>query len=203
VASTPQTRGLIDRAFVEALPEGAFLINTSRGDVVDEDALLWALENRGLRAGLDVYQNEPKSGEASFEHNLANHPNCVGTHHVGASTSQAQQAIAEEAVRVVAVFKETGSAVNCVNLAEESGALCQLVVRHRNQPGVLAQVFRILSELGINVEEMENVLYRGQQTACARIRLSKSPEQSTLNKLAKTSEHILGVELSSIPKEQP
>lgn len=116
VAAAPETEGMCDTAFFEAMRDGAYFVNTSRGKVVDEDALRAAMEGKGVRAGVDVYQNQPaeKTGEWSWR--LASLPGVAGcTHHVGASTDQAQQAVAEETVRIVRVFLESGKAENCVN----------------------------------------------------------------------------------------
>ena len=92
--SSPATAGLVDRSFLGQMRPGAILLNTSRGELVDEDALLDALEEQDLRAGLDVYADEPGSGSAEWTSRLAQHPRVVGTHHIGASTQQAQDAIA-------------------------------------------------------------------------------------------------------------
>lgn len=198
VASTPATRHLIDSRFVDAMRDGAFLINTSRGAVVDEEALLRGIADKGLRVGLDVYADEPGSGATQFDSTIAKNPAVYGTHHVGASTDQAQQAIAAEAVRIVQHFRDTGKVENCVNLAARSSATCMLTVRHRNRPGVLAQVFQVLSEAGINVEEMENVLYQGVHAACARIQLRQAPSPEHLQRIRHSCEHILSMEVSDI-----
>src|SRR5690606_12397920 len=118
-----------------------------------EDALRTAIAHKGLRAGLDVFEGEPKGGTGSFACGLADLPGVYGTHHVGASTDQAQTAIADEAVRIVRTFAATGEVLNCVNLAGSSPAAFLLTVRHRNRPGVLAGVLDVLSRSSINVEE--------------------------------------------------
>lgn len=198
VASTAATKHLIGPSFVDAMRPGAFLINTSRGAVLDEAAVLAGIESKGLRVGLDVYDNEPGGGRGSFDSTLAKSAGLYGTHHIGASTDQAQQAIAAEAVRVIKNFCDTGRVDNCVNLAGRSSATCMLTVRHRNRPGVLAQVFQVLSEAGINVEEMDNVLYEGVHAACARIQLREAPTDTHLERIRTSCEHILSMELSDI-----
>ena len=109
-----KTRGMVDRDFLARMKPGAVLINTSRGELVDEPALADAIESRGIRAGLDVYHNEPASGEGGFESAIARHPGVCGTHHIGASTAQAQTAVADGVVGIVRAF-ESGEVRNCVN----------------------------------------------------------------------------------------
>lgn len=198
VASTADTRHLVSRDVIDALADGAYVINTSRGAVVDEAALLDGIARKGLRAGLDVYDGEPKSGSGRFESALAASDAVTGTHHIGASTDQAQLAIAMEAVRVVERFVDSGQVQNCVNLADRSSATWLLTVRHKNRPGVLAHVFQVLSEAGINVEEMENVLYQTAIAACARVRLSGQPTDEHLARIQQRCEHILSMELTPL-----
>ena len=113
VASTPGTHNLLGTEFFAALRPGALFVNTARGEVVDRAALLDAIRNRGLHAGLDVFAGEPKAGEAPFaDAELAALAVC--TPHLGASTDQAAEAVAEEVVRIAKVFRETGKAPNSV-----------------------------------------------------------------------------------------
>lgn len=115
VAATPQTAKLIDREFFAAMKPGAIFINTSRGSVVDETALREAIAGKGIRAGLDVYEQQPGEPIAEWQSPTALCPGVVCSHHIGASTEQAQNAVAEETVRILRVYKETGRAENCVN----------------------------------------------------------------------------------------
>jgi D-3-phosphoglycerate dehydrogenase / 2-oxoglutarate reductase len=113
VASTSGTRNLIGAAFFAQLRPGALFVNTSRGEVVDGRALAEAIRTRGLRAGSDVFAGEPKVAEAAFaDAELAALLAC--TPHLGASTDQAGQAVAEEVVRIAMAFRTTGSAPNAV-----------------------------------------------------------------------------------------
>jgi D-3-phosphoglycerate dehydrogenase len=180
VASTPATQHLINDAFFEAMRPGAYLINTSRGDVVDETALLNAIETKGIRAGLDVFNNEPSSKEGSFTHPLAQHPNVYLTHHIGASTQQASDAIGDEAVRVMLMYAETGDVPNCVNMAEQTDATHMLTVRHLDKVGVLAAVLDDIRKADWNVQEMENLVFAGAAAACARIRFSGVMDETTV-----------------------
>ena len=114
VPANADTTGLIGESLLAKFQDGAILLNLSRGDIVDDEALIRAMDTKGIRAGLDVYNGEPASGQASFTSALAQHPNVYGTHHVGASTEQAQNAVAEQCVRIIEQFGQ-GKVLNCVN----------------------------------------------------------------------------------------
>jgi D-3-phosphoglycerate dehydrogenase / 2-oxoglutarate reductase len=168
VPATPETDSMFDARMLDRMKEGAILLNTSRGDVVDEAALLDALETRALRAGLDVYPDEPGSGATDWSSKLAQHPNVVGTHHIGASTAQAQKAVAEGVVEIIDAFVR-GEILNCVNLAPTRLGTHTLHVRHFDRVGVLAGVFDILRRRELNVEQMENRVFEGRNAAVATI----------------------------------
>src|SRR5664279_2044472 len=112
---------------------------------------------------------------ASTKDLLGQDANVYGTHHIGASTEQAQEAIAAETVRIVQIFKETGNVPNVVNLAQRTPATHRLVVRHLDRPGVLAGVLDTLRTAEINVQEMENVIFDGAEAAVAHINLDRAP----------------------------
>jgi D-3-phosphoglycerate dehydrogenase / 2-oxoglutarate reductase len=168
VPATSETESMFDARILGRMKEGAILLNTSRGDLVDETALLDALETRALRAGLDVYPDEPGSGSAGWSSKLAQHPNVVGTHHIGASTAQAQKAVAEGVVEIIDAFVR-GEILNCVNLAPTRLGTHTLHVRHFDRVGVLAGVFDILRRRELNVEQMENRVFEGRNAAVATI----------------------------------
>lgn len=109
------TRGLCGTEFFDAMKPGALFINTSRAEVVDQAALLQAIETKGIRAGLDVFEGEPTAAEGDYDGPLRTNSGIYATHHIGASTNQAQEAVAAETVRIVQVFGETGEAPNRVN----------------------------------------------------------------------------------------
>ena len=110
----PESKGLLGAPLLRHVRHGAMILNTSRGDLVDEEALLVAIEEKDLRVGLDVYANEPGSGRADFDNALARHPNVYGTHHIGASTEQAQAAVADGVVELLDAFAR-GEVRNRVN----------------------------------------------------------------------------------------
>ena len=198
VALKPETRGLIGSDFFDAMREGAYFINTSRGEVVDEDALRRAMREKNIRAGLDVYAAEPAGGAGEFTDDIAREPNLYGTHHIGASTDQAQEAIAAETVRIIKTFKETGRVPNVVNLARRTPATHTLVVRHRDRPGVLASVLDSIRAASINVQEMENIIFEGAEAAVARINLEAAPPADVLERLKSSNADIIELSLLEI-----
>jgi D-3-phosphoglycerate dehydrogenase len=181
LAQCDATRGLVGEDLLEALAPGAFVINTSRAGIVDHAALERVIERRGLRAGLDVFPDEPAASDEHYTHPIAQNPAVYGTHHIGASTEQAKEAVGAEVVRVVTTWLREGRAPNCVNLNERSTATHVLVVRHRDQVGVLASVLAELREAGCNIQEMENTIFSGRGAAArARIQLSSPPAPAAL-----------------------
>ncbi len=195
MALNAETKGMLNAGFFGAMRRGAYFINTARGEVVDHAALVEAMHSRGLRAGLDVYAGEPTSATAEFTDPIAQEPNLYGTHHIGASTDQAQEAIAAETVRIVREFKETGRVPNVVNLARQTPATHRLVVRHLDRPGVLAVVFDAIKGEHINVQEMENIVFDGAEAAVARINLDNAPSSVMLDRLQKENTDIIQLDL--------
>ena len=195
LALSPETRSLIGIEFFNSMREGAYFINTARGDVVDQAALVQAMKTRSVRAGLDVYADEPTSARGEFTDEILKEENLYGTHHIGASTDQAQEAIAAETVRIIRQFKETGRVPNVINLARQTPATHRLVVRHLDRPGVLASVLDAIKAEDINVQEMENIVFEGADAAVARINLDNAPSQSTLDRLSHSNADIIELDL--------
>lgn len=198
VAMNNDTRNLIDEKFFGAMRPGSYFINTSRAEVVDQAALASAVKEKGLRVGLDVFAGEPSGGVGTVEDDIFKLDGVIGTHHIGASTDQAQQAIAEETVRIIREYKETGRAPNVVNLAKKTAATHMLVVRHFDRVGVLASVFDQLKTAGINVEETENIVFDGAVAAVARIHLDSAPSDEVLNAIKTNSQDIIEMSLLKI-----
>lgn len=188
----PATRGLVGAEFFAAMKPGAILLNTSRAEVVDNDALLKAMEEKGLRAGLDVFPSEPSAGQADYDHPLAKHPKCYGTHHIGASTDEAEFSTGMDAVRLAEAFMKGEPIPNCVNLRKAPKGVHALVVRHEDRVGVLASVFSVLKSAGLNVQEMENQVFDGAKAASARIVLD-SPVPGEVVKTLTGCEGVLHV----------
>ena len=198
VASVPATKHLINKEFAEAMKPGAVLVNTSRGAVVDEEAIKPLIKEKNIRLGLDVYASEPGAGDKAFGDDIVQVPGVIGTHHVGASTQQAQLAVAEETLRIVRAYKEAGEVPNCVNRLARSSATHILAVRHRNRPGVLAHVFAVLTEAGINVEEVENIIYHGAEATCARIHVDGEPNDDAIRRIGSGNENVIAVDIAKI-----
>ena len=118
-----------------------------------------------------------------------------GTHHVGASTDQAQEAIAAETVRIVSEFKETGKVPNVVNLARQTPATHRSGRASSDRPGVLARVLEAIKAEQINVQEMENIVFEGAAAAVARINLDNAPSRETLEKLQAGNADIIELDL--------
>jgi D-3-phosphoglycerate dehydrogenase len=198
LALTPETRGLVGAAVIDKLKPGSYFINTARAEVVDHAALERAVRDRNVRVGLDVFAGEPTGATGEFKDALASHPGVYGTHHIGASTDQAQEAIAAETVRIVASYRDTGKVPNVVNLAKKTPATHMLVVRHRDRPGVLAHVFEHLRSGDINVQETENVIFEGAQAAVARINLDGRPSSALMKAIQEGNNDILDLHLVTI-----
>ena len=182
VALNNHTKGLVSADVIEALADGSIVINTSRGAVMDEVALAHAVEHRGIKAGLDVFKDEPSS-DGDWSNSLVTLGGVYGTHHIGASTDQASEAVGDEVVRIVSSWKATGEVPNCVNLAMQTLATHVLVVRHKDEVGVLAGVLTALRADAINVESMKNIVFRGSLAACAQIQVSQSPSPRLVDAL--------------------
>jgi D-3-phosphoglycerate dehydrogenase len=183
VPAGPSTKRLIDSTFISHLRPGAILINTSRGDVVDEAALIEAVEVKGLRVGLDVFEGEPAGSTGEFESQLARHPAVYTTHHIGASTSQAQEAIAAEVVEMIRDY-ERGHVRNVVNLIPPPPGGSILIVRHYDRVGVLSAVLGALRSAGLNVQEMQNQVFAGAGAALASIHVEGDVPESVRSEVA-------------------
>lgn len=199
VALTPQTRELASDGFFTAMRPGAIFINTARGEIVNAEALARAVREKGLRVGLDVHAGEPDTGTGTLRSPLFDLPGVYGTHHVGASTRQAENAIADEAVRIVRAFLERGEVPNCVNLCRRSPARWQLVVRHFDRVGVLANVLSALRRHQINVEEVQNQIFDGARAACCTIRLGSEPPAECLEEIRARQDEVLHAALAPLP----
>jgi D-3-phosphoglycerate dehydrogenase len=194
VALKADTKKLVNADRLAMMKPNAILINTARGEVVDQAALRAALEGKKIRAGVDVFDPEPAEATADFADPILDLPNFYGTHHIGASTEQAQEAIAEEAIRIIKTFVKTGVVLNCVNLATRTPAKWQLIVRHYDRVGVLAYVMDQIRRANTNIEEVQNIIFDGAAAACCRIQLNTEPKPELLAAIRTGNPDIISVE---------
>lgn len=193
------THHLIGGRQLALLKDGALLIHTARGGVVDDGALVEAVRSGRIRAALDVFEDEPSASEADFASPVRELAGIYAMPHVGASTEQAELATAAEMVRIVDGYLRTGSAGdNAVNLQRDRAAHYTVVVRHRDRVGVLAAMLGALREEQLNVQEMQNVVFAGNETACAMISLQRQPSSELLERL-RAHPDVLAVDLRAVP----
>ncbi len=191
LAASADTVHFIGTRFFGAMKPGSIFINTSRGEIVDTAALKEAVKARGIKAALDVYEDEPSASSKEFtDTELAGL--ITGTHHIGASTTQASEAIAMETVRVISEYRRTGIPPNVVNLRNKPENDINLVVRHFNHVGVLAGVLDEIRTAGINIEEMQNSIFEGDKAAVCTIKLDDIPGEQLIKTIAE-SEHIINI----------
>lgn len=194
VPDTAQTRGLVDARLLSRMKPGALLVNTSRAGVWDESAVIEAVKAKRIRVATDVISGEPEAKSGPVSHAFQELDGVLVSPHIGASTEEAQTAIAQAAADVVRTYIQTGRVPTAVNLEQDSEDRTTLIVRHLDQVGVLAGVLSKLSEAGINVGEMENTQLMGGKTASARIHISGSVDQALIDSLNARSD-VLGVSL--------
>jgi len=168
VPGSDQTVDLVDAGFLDRMKPNSILLNTSRGEVVNEEALVDAIESKGIRAGLDVFRHEPSSGTGEFASKLASHPSVVGTHHIGASTQQAQDATSARTIDVIEAYR-AGDPMNCINVVQTRVGAVTITIRHFDRVGVLAGALEVLRQADINVQTMENKVFEGSNAAMAVI----------------------------------
>ncbi|OGU76772.1 MAG: phosphoglycerate dehydrogenase [Ignavibacteria bacterium RBG_16_34_14] len=190
--ATSDTKGLFNKKMFSYMKPNALLINTSRADVIDEDALLEAIKEKNIRVAVDVFNGEPEGKSGEVKSKLQNNPNIYVTHHIGASTEQAQNAVADETIRIIKDFVNSGIIAHWVNRAKVTGAHYQLVVKHYDKPGVLASILAVIRDGNINIEEIENIIFEGGVVACCTMKL-KSPATADMLKQMNENKNVLSV----------
>ena len=202
LALVDRTRRILSRRILDLLPDRATVINAARADLVDNEALLEAVDKRGFRVGLDVYPEEPR-GSRSFSSPdvFKAYPSgglVYGTPHIAAATDQAQLAIASETVRIIRSFLLEANVPNVVNVSSSSAARFHLVIRMMDKVGTFANVLAVLKRHGINVEEVSNTVFEGGVAACAKLRLLSRPTEACLAEI-KAFHEVLQVDLVTLP----
>jgi len=156
VPDTPQTRGLMGAAQIAQMKKGGYLINASRGTVVDTTALAKALRSEHLAgAAVDVFPEEPRTSGDEFKSPLRGIENVILTPHVGGSTQEAQENIAIDAASKLVSYSDSGNTTGAVNFPQlnlQAHESCHHVLHiHKNLPGVLAHINEVLSGQGANI----------------------------------------------------
>jgi D-3-phosphoglycerate dehydrogenase len=195
LAMNAETKGIISKGVLSALKDGAMFINTSRDGVVDEDALFDEVKSGRIKAGLDVFSDEPEFKEGEFESRFQGLDNVCITHHIGASTYQAQMAVADDAVDIVRGYLQEGKVRNWLNRCEHTESPWQLVVRHYDKPGVIANVMNELKEAKINAQELENVIFDRKLAACCTIQLDAEPTEKVLQNIRTRQDEVISAML--------
>ncbi len=190
--ATPQTKGLFNKEMFGYMKPNSFLINTARADLIDQDALIEAIKTKNIRVAMDVIKNEPEQKTGEVKSPLQELPNVYITHHIGASTEQAQNAVAAETVRIIKDFINSGLIAHWVNKGKIPDAHFQLVVKHFDKPGVLASIMSIIRDRNINIEEIENVIFDGGVVACCTMKL-KVPVTTDMLKQMKENKNVISV----------
>jgi D-3-phosphoglycerate dehydrogenase / 2-oxoglutarate reductase len=179
VPSNQYTQNMVNKDFLDLMKPNSTLINTSRGNIVVDEDLIDAMDKKGIKVGLDVYNNECATATGDFKTALSIHPNVIGTHHIGASTEQAQNAIAEEVIRVMENF-DKGHILHPVNVELKPASIYTLALRIYNKVGTLGNVLCRLKENGINVDQLETQLFNGENTQYVTILLDTKPTDEVL-----------------------
>ncbi len=195
LAINDETKGIISKGVLSKLKDGAYFINTSRAGIVDEDALFEELKSGRIKAGLDVISDEPEFKQGEFSSRFQELDNVYVSHHIGASTKQAQLAVASDAVDIVRGYVQEGQVRNWLNRCEHTDAPWQLVVRHYDKPGVIANVMNELKEADINAQELTNVIFEGKQTACCTIQLDAEPTSEIMKSIRTRQDEVISATL--------
>ncbi|MEK6706772.1 MAG: phosphoglycerate dehydrogenase [Bdellovibrionota bacterium] len=157
VPATPQTRLMMSEPQLLSMKAGSYLLNASRGNVVDVAALAKAIKSKHLAgAAVDVFPNEPEQNTNSFSSDLQGLPNVILTPHIGGGTEEAQSNIGQEVPVTLIRYIKNGSTNHSVNFPEvdlpKAANRHRILNIHKNVPGVLSEINRIISELGANIE---------------------------------------------------
>lgn len=157
VPETPETKNMISKEQLFKMKKGSFLINASRGTVVNiEDLVLALKENQIGGCAIDVFPIEPSSNKDTFKSDLQNIKNVILTPHIGGSTEEAQYAIGLEVAESFRRFLQTGTTAGAVNFPNVDLVMKTNVTRimnvHKNEPGVLGEINGYISEAGANIQ---------------------------------------------------
>jgi D-3-phosphoglycerate dehydrogenase / 2-oxoglutarate reductase len=195
LALKPETRGVISKRVLEQLKDGALFVNTSRAETVDEDALFELVKSGRIRAALDVFNDEPEYKQGEIKNRFQKLEGAYISHHIGASTRQAQLAVAAGAVNIVRGYLREGKVQNWLNRCDHSESPWKLIVRHHDKPGVIANVMNDIKDADINAQELENVIFDGKKTACCTIQLDAEPAKQVLDSIRSRKDEVISAVL--------
>ncbi len=200
LAANDRTRGIVSREVLEALPEGAIVINAARSELVDYAALVELAPKKGLRVGLDVYPDFPHAASGDFEPPKFD-PSVVwyGTPHIGSQTMHARKAVAAETVRIIRSFLVEGTVPNVANVRSASSARYQLVVRHYDKVGALANILNVIKRHGMNVEALTTNVFDHSAAACTRLNLIARPSEACVQEIGAFKDEVLHVDVVALP----
>ncbi|MDB4994353.1 MAG: D-3-phosphoglycerate dehydrogenase [Myxococcaceae bacterium] len=156
VPATPQTKGMIGKAEIARMRAGSYLLNASRGQVVDIAALAGAIREKHIAgAAIDVFPEEPESNNEEFASELRGLPNVILTPHIGGSTEEAQESIGREVAISLSKFVNAGATIGAVNFPQvelpQTKGTHRILNVHRNVPGVLRDINKIVSDRNANI----------------------------------------------------
>ncbi len=192
------TRGIVSRMVLEALPQEAIFVNTSRSELVDLDALAEIAPKKGLRVALDVHPGEPREPAAEYLSRFAKMPGFILTPHIGGGSRQAQRAISEEVSHIIRSFLTEENVPNVINVCSASPARYVVVLRQLDKVGALANTLSVLKRHGINIEEISNTVFDGAKATCTKLRVSGRPSDAALKEVA-AFEETLHVDIVPMP----
>ena len=186
VPETPTTYNMIGAAEIAAMKDGAYLINNSRGTVVDLDALADALKAGKLRgAAVDVFPVEPQSNSERFKSPLQGLPNVILTPHIGGSTEEAQERIGSEVARKLVDYSDSGTTVGAVNFPQVQLPARPIGTRfiqvQRNVPGMLGRLNDVLAKHAVNIAAQYYETYSDVGYVVLDADASPADSQSILN----------------------
>jgi len=170
VPAVKETIKMINKEFLALLKPEAVIVNTARGNLVVEEDILERLEKvKGFWYAADVFNGEPAEKKAAYDNKLAKHPKVVGSHHIGASTKEAETAIGIEAVRMVREYGSMKKVNNCVNLATDKKDIHNITVKYVNQVGALGSILALFTENKLVIQELRNEVFKDRQACVAAI----------------------------------
>ena len=187
VPSLPATKGMINAKAIAKMKKGSFIINTSRGDITDEQAICDALKSGHLSGvALDVFAKEPKSLNEELESPLKNFPGAILTPHIGGSTKEAQRNIGEEVAKKLIDFLQIGKTADAINFprvytSSPQKNIKRIIHIHKNIPGMLTGINDIFSSKNINISSQN--LKTSQHIGYAVLDIEGQCDQSIQEKL--------------------